>query len=77
MQGNNRRRSGTILQVLRRCGFGGCLTGVARLPWHTVPTCQVEGSVEQECSQVVATDRLLREAMAMVGQDVLHPIWVS
>jgi hypothetical protein len=33
---------------------------------------QVEGSAELACSRVAATDRLLQEAMAMVGQDILH-----
>jgi hypothetical protein len=38
---------------------------------------QVEDSVEQACSQVVAMKRLLRETLAMVSRDILHPIWVS
>jgi hypothetical protein len=38
---------------------------------------QVEGSAEQACSRVVATDKLLWEVMAMVGQYILHPIRVS
>jgi hypothetical protein len=38
---------------------------------------QVEGSAELVCSCVVAAGRLLQEAMAMVGQDILLPIWVS
>jgi hypothetical protein len=33
--------------------------------------------VEDACSKVAATDKLLREAMAMDGRDTLHPIWVS
>jgi hypothetical protein len=36
----------------------------------------VEGSSEQAYSLVVATDRLLQEAMTMVGRDILHPIQV-
>jgi hypothetical protein len=35
---------------------------------------QVGNSVEQACSRVTATDRLLREAIAMVGRDILHLI---
>jgi hypothetical protein len=38
---------------------------------------QVEGSAEQACSRVVATDKLLWEVMAMVDRYILHPIWVS
>jgi hypothetical protein len=37
----------------------------------------VEDNAEQACSQVVAVDRLLWGALAMVNQDILHPIWVS
>jgi hypothetical protein len=37
----------------------------------------VKNSVKQACSHVVAVEWLLWEAMAMVGRDVLHPIWVS
>jgi hypothetical protein len=37
----------------------------------------VEGITEQACSRVMALDKLLQEVMAMVGQDILHPIWVS
>jgi hypothetical protein len=33
--------------------------------------------VEQACSRVEASDKPLREAKAMVGRDILHPIWVS
>jgi hypothetical protein len=35
---------------------------------------QVGNSVEQACLRVTATDRLLREAIAMVGRDILHLI---
>jgi hypothetical protein len=38
---------------------------------------QVENSAKQACSWVAAADKLLREAMTMVGRDILHPIWVS
>jgi hypothetical protein len=43
------------------------------------PVCrgQVENSAEQACSWVAAADRLLREVMAMVGRDIMHPIQVS
>jgi hypothetical protein len=37
----------------------------------------MENSTEQACSRVAATDKLLREALAMVDQDILHPIRVS
>jgi hypothetical protein len=36
----------------------------------------VEGSVEQAYSWFMITDKLLREAMTMVGQDIMHPIRV-
>jgi hypothetical protein len=38
---------------------------------------QVEGSMEQVCLRVAAVYMLLRETMVMVGQDILHPIWVG
>jgi hypothetical protein len=37
----------------------------------------VEGSIEQACSWVVATDKLLWETMALVSWDILHPMQVS
>jgi hypothetical protein len=37
----------------------------------------VEGNEELVCSWVATTSLLLRETLAMVGWDVLHPIWVS
>jgi hypothetical protein len=33
--------------------------------------------MEHAYSWAAAAHRLLWEAMAMVGQDILHPIWVS
>jgi hypothetical protein len=38
---------------------------------------QVEGSAEQACLRVATMDKLLWEAMAMVGRDIPHRIWVS
>jgi hypothetical protein len=51
-------------------GFPG--TSSPPISWR-----HVEGSVEQACSWVAIVDRLLREAMAVVGRDILHPIRVS
>jgi hypothetical protein len=53
------------------------LPGYPGAPSPNVSWRQVEGSVEQACLRVVITDRLLREAVAMIICNVLHPIWVS
>jgi hypothetical protein len=38
---------------------------------------QLENNAELACSRVPVVDRLQWEVMAMVGRDILHPIWVS
>jgi hypothetical protein len=47
------------------------------MPSPPVSWKQMEGSAEHTCLWVPVVDRLLREAMAMVGRDILHPIQVN
>jgi hypothetical protein len=53
------------------------LPGYPGAPSPPVSWRQVEGSAEQSRLRVATTDRLLREAMAMIVCNVLHPVWVS
>jgi hypothetical protein len=50
------------------------LSGSPNSPSPHVSWGPVENSAEHACSWVTTTDRLLREAKAMVGRDILHPI---
>jgi hypothetical protein len=74
------RRCGPSPQVLRCRGSGGSRTGVVGFPRLAAPPInwgQVEDSVEHAFSQVTAMDRLLRGVLAMVDQDIMHPIRIS
>jgi hypothetical protein len=53
------------------------LPGYLGAPPPPVSWRHVEANAKQVCSWVATMDRLLLEAMAMVGRDILHPIWVS
>jgi hypothetical protein len=53
------------------------LSDFSRVPPLSTSWRQVEGGAELTCSQVVAVSRLLKEMLAMVGQDVLQPTQVS
>jgi hypothetical protein len=37
----------------------------------------VENNVEQACSWVAVADMMLQKTLAIIGRDILHPIWVS
>jgi hypothetical protein len=37
----------------------------------------VENNVEQACSWVAVADMMLQKTLAVIGWDILHPIWVS
>jgi hypothetical protein len=64
---------GTVDPGVIKVGLPGYLgTSSPHVNWR-----QVENSVEQACSRVVAVDKLLWEAMVMVDWDILHLIWVS
>jgi hypothetical protein len=53
------------------------LSGYPRAPPLSASSRQVEGAVELTCSQVAAASQLLKEMLATVGRDVLHPTQVS
>jgi hypothetical protein len=71
------------IPALGSSGIGGL--GITRLlllgtPDSSSPSIewrQVEDNVEYACSQVTVVKRLLREALASVGQNILHLIQVS
>jgi hypothetical protein len=62
---------GAVDPRVAELGLSGYLD-VSSLP---VSLRQVENNVEQACSWVAATNKLLWEAMDMVSQVILHPIW--
>jgi hypothetical protein len=53
------------------------LMGSPGSPPPPIDWSQVEDNMEFACSQVTVVERLLRETLASVSQNILNPIWVS
>jgi hypothetical protein len=59
-----------VAAVLELSGYPATPSSPASWRW-------VEGSIELACCWIAAVGQQLREAMAVVGRDVLHLVWVS